>query len=51
MYEEGLRPNLHLSALGSQTDRSWQTTYEGKPQSRTENDRKIAQLDVRSSVC
>jgi hypothetical protein len=51
MYEEGLEPNLHLSASRSQMDRSWQATYEGKPQSRTKNDRKIAQPDIRGSVC
>jgi hypothetical protein len=41
-YEEGLEPNLCLPAPCSRTDRSRQTTYEGKPQSRTANDRKIA---------
>jgi hypothetical protein len=39
-YEEGLEPNLHLSALRSRTDRSRQATYEGKPQSITVNNRK-----------
>jgi hypothetical protein len=38
-YEEGLEPNLHLPALRSQTDRSRQATYEGKPQRKTVNDR------------
>jgi hypothetical protein len=50
-YEEGLEPNLHLPAPHSWTDRSRQATYEGKPQSRTVNDRKIAQPDIRGSVC
>jgi hypothetical protein len=50
-YEEGLEPNLHLPASRSQTDRSRQATYEGKPQNRTANDRKIAQPGVRGSVC
>jgi hypothetical protein len=50
-YEEGLEPNLLLLAPRSRTDRSWQTTYEGKPQSRTVNDRKITQPGLRSSVC
>jgi hypothetical protein len=39
-YEEGLEPNLHLSALRSRTDRSRQATYEGKSQRKTINDRK-----------
>jgi hypothetical protein len=39
-YEEGLEPNLHLSALRSRMDRSRQATYEGKPQRKTINDRK-----------
>jgi hypothetical protein len=50
-YEEGLEPNLRLPAPRSRTDRSWQATYEGKLQSRTVNDRKITQPDVRGSVC
>jgi hypothetical protein len=50
-YEEGLEPNLHLSAPRSQTDRSRQAAYEEKPQSKTINDRKIAQPDVRGNVC
>jgi hypothetical protein len=50
-YKEGLEPNLHLPALRSRTDRSRQATYEGKPQIRTINDRKIAQPGVRGSVC
>jgi hypothetical protein len=50
-YEEGLEPNLPLPALRSRMDRSRQATYEGKPQSRTVNDRKIAQPGVRGSVC
>jgi hypothetical protein len=50
-YEEGLEPNLHLLALRSRTARSRQATYEGKPQSRIINDRKISQPDVRGSVC
>jgi hypothetical protein len=50
MYEEGLEPNLRLSAPRSRTDRSQQATYEGKPQSRTINDRKIAQPGVRGAV-
>jgi hypothetical protein len=29
-YEEGLEPNLYLSAPRSQTDRSRQAAYEGK---------------------
>jgi hypothetical protein len=40
-YEEGLEPNLHLSAPRSQMDRSRQATYEGKPQRKTVNDRKL----------
>jgi hypothetical protein len=40
MYEEGLEPNLHLLAPCSQTDRSRQATYEGKPPRKTVNDRK-----------
>jgi hypothetical protein len=39
MYEVGLEPNLHLPAPRSQTDRSRQATYEGKPQRKTINDR------------
>jgi hypothetical protein len=50
-YEEGLEPNLCLPDPRSQTGRSRQATYEGKPQSKTVNNRKIAQPDVRSSVC
>jgi hypothetical protein len=50
-YEEGLEPNLHLPAPRSQTDRSRQITYEGKPQSRTANDRKITQPGVKDNVC
>jgi hypothetical protein len=41
MYEEGLEPNLHLPALSSRTGRSRQATYEGKPQRKTVNDRKL----------
>jgi hypothetical protein len=37
-YEEGLEPSLHLPAPGSRTGRSWQATYKGKPQGKTEND-------------
>jgi hypothetical protein len=40
-YEEGLEPNLHLPALRSRTDRSRRATYEGKPQRKTVNDRKL----------
>jgi hypothetical protein len=40
-YEEGLKPNLHIPASRSRTDRSWQATYEGKPQRKTVNDRKL----------
>jgi hypothetical protein len=40
MYKEGLEPNFHLPALRSRTDRSRQATYEGKPQSKTVNNRK-----------
>jgi hypothetical protein len=40
-YEEGLEPNLHLPAPRSRTDRSRQATYEGKPQRKTVNDRKL----------
>jgi hypothetical protein len=40
-YEEGLEPNLHLPAPCIQTDRSRQATYEGKPQRKTVNDRKL----------
>jgi hypothetical protein len=40
-YEEGPEPNLHLSAPRSRTDRSRQATYEGKPQRKTVNDRKL----------
>jgi hypothetical protein len=50
-YEEGLEPNLHLSVSLSQMGRSRQATYEGKPQSRIANDRKIAQPGVKGSVC
>jgi hypothetical protein len=50
-YEEGLEPNLRLPAPRSRTDRIQQATYEGKPQSRTVNDRKIAQPGVKGSVC
>jgi hypothetical protein len=50
-YEEGLKPNLRLLAPRSQTDRSRQATYGGKPQSKTINDRKIAQPGVRGSGC
>jgi hypothetical protein len=50
-YEEGLKPNLHLLAPHSQADRGWQTTYEGKLQSKTANDRKIAQPGVKDNVC
>jgi hypothetical protein len=50
MYEEGLKPSLRLLALRSRTDRSRQATYEGKPQSRTTNDRKIDQPDVKGNV-
>jgi hypothetical protein len=39
-YEEGLESNLHLPTPRSRTDRSWQATYEGKPQRKTVNDRK-----------
>jgi hypothetical protein len=39
-YEEGLEPNLHLSAPRRRTDWSRQATYEGKPQRKTVNDRK-----------
>jgi hypothetical protein len=49
-YEEGLEPNLRVLALRSRTDRSRQATYEGKLQSRTANDRKIAQPGVKDSV-
>jgi hypothetical protein len=41
MYEEGLEPNLHLPAPCSQTGRSRQAAYEGKPQRKTVNDRKL----------
>jgi hypothetical protein len=40
-YEEGLKPNLHLPAPRSRTDRSRQATYEGKTQRETVNDRKL----------
>jgi hypothetical protein len=40
-YEEGIKPNLHLPAPRSRTDRSRQATYEGKPQRKTANDRKL----------
>jgi hypothetical protein len=50
VYEEGLEPNPHLSALRSRTDGSRQATYEGKPQRKTVNDRKLAQPSVRGSV-
>jgi hypothetical protein len=40
-YEEGLEPNLHLPAPRSRTDRSRQATYEGKPQRKIINDRKL----------
>jgi hypothetical protein len=40
-YEEGLKPNLHLPAPRSRTGRSRQATYEGKPQRKTVNDRKL----------
>jgi hypothetical protein len=40
-YEEGLEPNLYLSAPRSRTGRSRQATYEGKPQRKTVNDRKL----------
>jgi hypothetical protein len=40
-YEEGLEPNVHLPAPHSRTDRSRQATYEGKPQRKTVNDRKL----------
>jgi hypothetical protein len=40
-YEEGLEPNLHLLAPRSRMGRSRQTTYEGKPQRKTVNDRKL----------
>jgi hypothetical protein len=49
-YKEGLEPNLCLPAPRSRTDRSRQATYEGKPQSRTINDRKIAQPGIKDSV-
>jgi hypothetical protein len=48
MYEEGLEPNLHLPAPRSRTDRSRHTTYEGKPQSRTTNDRKMLNQALRA---
>jgi hypothetical protein len=51
MYEEGLEPNLRLLALHSQMDRSQQATYEGKLQSKTVNDRKIAQPGIKGRVC
>jgi hypothetical protein len=50
-YGEGLESNLHLPDPRSRTDRSRQATYKGKPQSRIVNGRKIAQPDVRGSVC
>jgi hypothetical protein len=50
-YEGGLEPNLRLLAPRSRTDRSRQATSEGKPQSRTANDRKIAQQGVKGNVC
>jgi hypothetical protein len=50
-YEEGLEPNLHLPAPRSRMDRSRLTTYGGKPQSKTANDRKIAQLGIKDNVC
>jgi hypothetical protein len=40
-YEESLEPNLHLPAPRSRTGRSRQATYEGKPQRKTVNDRKL----------
>jgi hypothetical protein len=40
-YEEGLEPNLHLLAPRSRMGRSRQATYEGKPQRKTVNDRKL----------
>jgi hypothetical protein len=40
-YEEGLEPNLHLLAPSSRMGRSRQATYEGKPQRKTVNDRKL----------
>jgi hypothetical protein len=49
-YEEGLKPNLHLPAPLSRADRNRQAAYEGKPQSRTASDRKIAQPGVKGSV-
>jgi hypothetical protein len=38
-YGEGLEPNLHPPAPSSQTGRSRQATYEGKPQRKTVNNR------------
>jgi hypothetical protein len=51
VYEEGLEPNLHLPALRSRTNRSRQTTYGGKPQSKIANDGKIAQPGIKNNVC
>jgi hypothetical protein len=39
-YGASLEPNLHPPAPRSQTDRIRQTTYEGKPQEKTANDKK-----------
>jgi hypothetical protein len=47
IYEKGLKPNLHLLAPHSRTDRSRQATYEGKPQRKTVNDRKLARPSVK----
>jgi hypothetical protein len=49
-YEEGLEPNLHLPAPRSRTDRSRQATYEGKPQSKTINNRKSLNQALKAAL-
>jgi hypothetical protein len=40
-YGASLEPNLHPPVPRSRADRSRQTTYEGKPQGKTANDKKL----------
>jgi hypothetical protein len=46
-----LEPNLRPLAPRSWLDRNRQTTYEGMPQGKTINDKRVAQLSVEGSVC
>jgi hypothetical protein len=50
MYGTGLEPNLHPPAPRSRLGRSRQTTYEGKPQGKIANDKRITQLSIEGSA-